>query len=117
MTFVNTNNGPAIIHTPASEPSAKDILKEKLKNVSAESVVSGALKGVSSIGIGAVLGQAACMFMPPQISIPVKICVYVGTRLFGGMLMDRTDDYIDKQVTDYGKDIRAMIGGETDGEC
>ena len=55
------------------------------------------LKQVSSLGIGVVFGNIVGWLIP-EVSIPVKICGYIGTFVLGSMLADKSDEYIDSKA-------------------
>lgn len=55
------------------------------------------LKQVSSLGIGVVFGNIVGWLIP-EVSIPVKICGYIGTFVLGSMLADKSDEYIDTKT-------------------
>lgn len=52
------------------------------------------LKQVSSLGIGVVFGNIVGWLIP-EVSIPVKICGYIGTFILGSMVSDKAEEYID----------------------
>ena len=52
------------------------------------------LKQVSSLGIGVVFGNIVGWLIP-EVSIPVKICSYIGTFILGSMVSDKAEEYID----------------------
>ena len=53
------------------------------------------LKMVSDLGIGVIFGAFTQYFMP-EVGIPTKAVVWIGSKIFTGFVTSKTDDYIDK---------------------
>lgn len=57
-------------------------------------------KQVSSLGIGVVFGNIVGWLIP-EVSIPVKICSYIGTFVLGSMVSDKAEEYIDAKSDEF----------------
>ena len=64
------------------------------------------LKQVSSLGIGVVFGNIVGWLIP-EVSIPVKICSYIGTFVLGSMVSDKAEEYIDTKSDEFEQFIVA----------
>lgn len=58
------------------------------------------LKQVSSLGIGVIFGNIVGWLIP-EVSIPVKICSYIGTFVLGSMVSDKAEEYIDTKSDEF----------------
>lgn len=58
------------------------------------------LKQASSLGIGVVFGNIVGWLIP-EVSIPVKICGYIGTFVLGSMVSDKAEEYIDAKSDEF----------------
>lgn len=66
---------------------------EKFKKV--YEISKEGVKLMSDLGIGVLFGAFTQTFMP-EVAIPTKAAVWLGTKIFTGFVTDKTDDYIDK---------------------
>ena len=65
-------------------------------------------KAVSGFGIGILFGAFTQTFMP-EVGIPVKAAVWLGTKVFTGLVTDRTDNYIDKYCDDMACTVQEVL--------
>ena len=68
---------------------------------------NSALKVVTDVGTGAIIGNVASMFLGNTI-LPVKVCAYVGSYILSMMLSEKTDEYIDRKTDEYKADFDEM---------
>ena len=64
------------------------------------------LKQTSALGIGVVFGNVVGWLIP-EVSIPIKLCGYVGTFILGCMMADKSDEYIDARADELEQFIVA----------
>lgn len=66
------------------------------------------VKMASGFGIGIIFGAFTQTYMP-VVGLPVKAAVWIGTKIFTGLVTDRTDKYIDEVCDDTVKTIKDAL--------
>lgn len=67
------------------------------------------VKMASGFGIGIMFGAFTQTYMP-VVGLPVKAAVWLGTKIFTGLVTDRTDKYIDEVCDETIETIKGAIG-------
>lgn len=70
--------------------------KQKLDKIK---IGVGAVKAISSIGVGTIVKSACTTFVPPEAKIPVTVCCYLGAMGITGAVKMKTNDYWDSVET------------------
>lgn len=63
------------------------------------------LKTITGIGNGVLTGLVAGLSVTPY-GIPLKVCACVSSLVLGGIMTDKTDEYIDKTAEEIEKQIK-----------